>query len=161
MSREETPGLRPILLVLGAMFAFSLMAVFTRGAQANILGVSAWRAIFVALVFAASAVWSEGGPKALKPDAVTLRLGSWLGLALAIASSTFVGGYAFTTVANTIFLHNLAPVAVFPLAYWLYQERPGSAAIWRCPRCCFKADPLCPTLAWAALLPQAPSGLEP
>jgi len=111
------------------MFAFSLMALFTRGSQANILGVSAWRAIFVAVVFAVSVVWSEGGTKALKPDAVTLRLGSWLGLALAVASSTFVGGYAFTTVANTIFLHNLAPIAVFPLAYWLYKERPGGAAL--------------------------------
>jgi membrane protease subunit HflK len=129
LSTEETPGLRPILLVLGAMFAFSLMALFTRGAQANILGVAAWRAIFVAVVFGASAVMSEGGVQALKPDAVTLRLGGWLGLALAIASSTFVGGYAFTTVANTIFLHNLAPVAVFPLAFWLYKERPGSAAV--------------------------------
>ena len=83
---------------------------------ANFKPVSAWRAIFVAVVFAVSAVWSEGGTKALKPDAVTLRLGSWLGLALAVASSTFVGGYAFTTVANTIFLHNLAPIAVFPFS---------------------------------------------
>jgi len=129
LSTEETPGLRPILLVLGAMFAFSLMALFTRGAQTNILGMSAWRAIFVAIVFAASAIASEGGVQALKPEPVTLRLGAWLGLALAVASSTFVGGYAFTTVANTIFLHNLAPIAVFPLAYWLYKERPGGAAI--------------------------------
>ena len=42
---NETLKLRPILLVLAAMFAFSLMVVFTRGAQANILGVAAWRAI--------------------------------------------------------------------------------------------------------------------
>ncbi|MGB0638574.1 MAG: SPFH domain-containing protein, partial [Myxococcota bacterium] len=26
-------------------------------------------------------------------------------------------------------LHNLAPVAAFPLAWWLYQERPGAAAM--------------------------------
>ena len=31
--------------------------------------------------------------------------------------------------ANTIFLHNLAPVFVFPLAWWLFQERAGSAAV--------------------------------
>ena len=126
---NETLKLRPILLVLAAMFAFSLMVVFTRGAQANILGVAAWRAIIVAIVFAISTVVREGDVAALKPDGVTLRLGTWLGLALAVASSTFVGGYAFTTVANTIFLHNLAPVMVFPLAYWLFKERSGAAAV--------------------------------
>ena len=129
MTREEAPELRSILLVLAAMFAFSLMAVFTRGAQANILGVAAWRAIIVAVVLAISAIATEGGTKALKPDAVTLKLGAWLGLALAIASSTFVGGYALTTVANTIFLHNLAPLLVFPLAWWLFKERAGAASV--------------------------------
>jgi len=129
MTREEAPELRSILLVLAAMFAFSLMAVFTRGAQANILGVAAWRAIIVAAVFAISAIATEGGTSALKPDAVTLKLGAWLGLALAIASSTFVGGYALTTVANTIFLHNLAPLMVFPLAWWLFKERAGAASV--------------------------------
>jgi modulator of FtsH protease HflK len=129
MSSEETPKLRPILLVLAAMFAFSLMAVFTRGAQAPILGVAAWRAIFVAVVFGLFAFAREGGAEALKPDAQTLKLGGWLGLALAVASSTFVGGYAFTTVANTIFLHNLAPVMVFPLAFWLFKERSGAGAV--------------------------------
>mgnify|MGYP004321797083 CR=1 FL=1 len=59
MSRDEAPALRPVLLVIGAMFAFSLMVVFTRAADANILGVAAWRAIVVALVFAASAVVRE------------------------------------------------------------------------------------------------------
>ena len=78
---DESPKLRPILLVLAAMFAFSLMVVFTRGAQANILGVAAWRAIIVAIVFAISTVLREGGVSALKPDGVTLRLGLWLGLA--------------------------------------------------------------------------------
>lgn len=129
MTREEAPELRSILLVLAAMFAFSLMVVFTRGAQANILGVAAWRAIIVAAVFAISAVATEGGTSALKPDAMTLKLGAWLGLALAIASSTFVGGYALTTVANTIFLHNLAPLMVFPLAWWLFKERAGAASV--------------------------------
>ena len=37
-------SLRPQLLVLGAMFAFSLMAVFTRGADAGFLGIALWRA---------------------------------------------------------------------------------------------------------------------
>lgn len=129
MSRDEAPALRPVLLVIGAMFAFSLMVVFTRAADANILGVAAWRAIVVALVFAASAAVREGGVGALRPDPTTLKLGTWLGIALAVASSTFVGAYALTTAANTIFLHNLAPVFVFPLAWWLFQERAGSAAV--------------------------------
>lgn len=129
MSSDASPGLRQVLLILAAMFAFSLMAFFTRGAQAHILGVSAWRAVFVAVVFAVSAVAMEGGVAALKPDKTTMRLGSWLGVALAVASSTFVGGYALTTVANTIFLHNLAPVVVFPLAWWLTKERPQSGAL--------------------------------
>ena len=73
LSTEETPGLRPILLVLGAMFAFSLMAVFTRGAQANILGVAAWRAIIVAVVFAISAIATEGGTTTMTTTTRTSR----------------------------------------------------------------------------------------
>jgi membrane protease subunit HflK len=129
MSSDESPGLRQVLMVLAAMFAFSLMAFFTRGAQAHILGVAAWRAVFVAVIFAISTVAVEGGVQALRPEKTTLRLGAWLGVALAIASSTFVGGYALTTVANTIFLHNMAPVVVFPLAWWLYKERPQGGAL--------------------------------
>ena len=110
------------------MFCFALMAVFTRGADAPILTISAWRALIVALVFGVWAFWVEG-PSSLTPDKKTLRLGAWYGVALAVASSTFVGGYALTTVANTIFLHNLAPAVAFPLAWWLFKERPSGATI--------------------------------
>ena len=117
-------------LVLGAMFLFSLMALFTRRAEAPFLTIAAWRALLVALVFG---VWTVArSPErlaALRPDRTTLRWGVIYGLLLAVASSTFVGGYAFTTVANTIFLHNLAPVAAFPLAWWLFREKPASAAL--------------------------------
>ncbi len=117
-------------LVLGAMFAFSLMALFTRQAEAPFLTIAAWRAVLVALVFG---VWtvlaSPARVAALKPDRPTLKWGVVYGLVLALASSTFVGGYAFTTVANTIFLHNLAPVAAFPLAFWLFREKPSSNAL--------------------------------
>ena len=34
-----------------------------------------------------------------------------------------------TTVANTIFLHNLAPVMAFPLAWWMYRERLSASAM--------------------------------
>ncbi len=123
------PTRRDLFLVLGAMFAFSLMALFTRAAAASVLGVAAWRAIFVAVVFAAMAAAREGPAVLTRPTRDTVRLGSVLGVALALASSTFVGGYAFTTVANTIFLHNLAPVVVFPLAWWMFREKPSPAAV--------------------------------
>ena len=128
-SESHPPTRRDLLLVLGAMFAFSLMALFTRAAAASVLGVAAWRAIFVAAVFAAMAALREGPQVLTRPTRDTVRLGSFLGVALAIASSTFVGGYAFTTVANTIFLHNLAPVVVFPLAWWMFREKPSPAAV--------------------------------
>ncbi len=117
------------LLALGAFFAFSLMPVFTRGAHAPIVTVAAWRAVIVALVFGIWAVAAEGGVRALRPAPRTLKLGVWYGLALALASSTFVAGYALTTAANTIFLHNLAPVAAFPLAWWAFKERPSASAM--------------------------------
>jgi len=116
-------------LVIGAFFAFSLMPLFTRGADAPILAIAAWRAVLVAVVFAGWAAASEGGLAALKPDRETLKLGVGYGLAQALASATFVGGYALTTVANTIFLHNLAPAMVFPLAWWAFRERPSPAAL--------------------------------
>ncbi len=132
------PG-RDYAYVLAATFAFALMAVFTRGADAPILTVAAWRAVFVAVVFA---VWTvvaaraSGAPEAadtplggLIPDRATLRLGAIYGVALAVASSTFVGGYALTTVANTIFFHSLSPLAVFPLAWWMFREQPSPRAL--------------------------------
>ncbi len=125
----NTPTRRDLLLVLGAMFAFSMMALFTRAAAASVLGVAAWRAIFVAVVFAGMAAWRDGPATLAKPERGTLKLSAALGVALAIASSTFVGGYAFTTVANTIFLHNLAPVVVFPLAWWMFMEKPLPGAV--------------------------------
>lgn len=120
---------RPVLLVLAAMAAFGMMALFTREANAPVLTVAAWRAILVAVAFGVWAYAREGGASALRPDRKTLRLAVPYGIALAVASSTFVGGYAMTTVANTIFLHNLAPVVVFPLAWWLHKERPDASAI--------------------------------
>lgn len=112
------------------MFLFSLMALFTRRAEAPFLTVAAWRALLVALVFGG---WTVArAPErfaALKPDRTTLGWGVIYGLLLALASSTFVGGYAFTTVANTIFLHNLAPVVAFPLAWWLFREKLAASAL--------------------------------
>jgi membrane protease subunit HflK len=117
-------------LVLGAMFLFSLMALFTRQANAPFLTIAAWRALLVALVFGGWTVArSPDRFAALRPDRTTLKWGVIYGLLLALASSTFVGGYAFTTVANTIFLHNLAPLAAFPLAWWLFQERPNASSL--------------------------------
>jgi membrane protease subunit HflK len=120
---------RPVLLAIAAFFAFALMPIFTRGAQAHILAIAAWRAVLVAVIFGIWTMAKEGGPKALLPDKITLKLGTAYGLALALASSTFVGGYAFTTVANTIFLHNLAPIMAFPLAWWMYKERLSASAM--------------------------------
>lgn len=119
---------RSLLLVVGAMAAFSLMAVFTRSAGASVFTVAAWRAIFVALVFGAWMLFRTG-PASFKVDRETLVISGWMGLALAVASATFVAGYAYTTVANTIFLHNLAPVAVFPLAWWMFREKPAPVVL--------------------------------
>ena len=119
---------RAAALVLGAMLAFSFMPVFARAAAAPVLGVSAWRAFFVFLSFALAAALREGSA-ARRPSPETLRLGLMLGVAQALASATFIGGYALTTVANTIFLHNLAPIVVFPLAYLAFKERPRGAAL--------------------------------
>lgn len=117
------------MLALGAFFAFSLMPVFTRAADAPVITIAAWRAVLVALVFGLWAFWKEGGRSALVPQGAMLRLGVVYGLALALASSTFVAGYAFTTAANTIFLHNLAPAVTFPLAWWAFREKPTATAL--------------------------------
>jgi regulator of protease activity HflC (stomatin/prohibitin superfamily)/drug/metabolite transporter (DMT)-like permease len=120
---------RSVLLVLGAMFAFAMMALFSREANAPVLTIAAWRAILVAAVFAVWAFYREGGLSALRPTGKMLRIGVPYGLFLGLASSTFVGGYAFTTVSNTIFFHNLAPVVAFPLAWRMFAEKPEEGAL--------------------------------
>jgi membrane protease subunit HflK len=124
---------RDYALIVAATFAFALMAVFTRGAAAPILTVAAWRAVFVALVFGGWTLATRGSSAVpiatVLADRATLKLGVLYGVALAVASSTFVGGYALTTVANTIFFHSLSPLAVFPLAWWLFREQPSPRAL--------------------------------
>jgi len=123
-----TAPTRSILLVVGAMAAFSLMALFTREADASVFTVAAWRGIFVTVAFGLWMVVKDG-PRSFRVDAPTLRISAIMGVALAVASATFVAGYVYTTVANTIFLHNLAPMVVFPLAWWAFRERPGAAVL--------------------------------
>ena len=118
------PTLAPLALVVGAFLAFSFMPIFARESGAPVLAMAAWRAVTVAALFGLWTAASKERLVALRMDRRSLRLAVTYGLALALASSTFVGGYALTTVANTVFLHNLAPVAAFPLAWWLFRERP-------------------------------------
>ena len=177
---------KSIIYVLLAMFAFAMMALFTREANADVLTIATWRAILVAVLFGIGALTqgklrlsaqnedatdkneklsskaqspvcesagdsaqqegpavSEDGDQSLKTSIDSepsppyfedlsklgllskqhLRVSIPYGLFLALASSTFVGGYAFTTIANTIFLHNLAPLFAIPLVFWLFSDR--------------------------------------
>ncbi len=123
-----TGSRRGVLLVVGAMAAFSLMPVFSRAADTSVYTMAAWRAVFVAMGFGLWVLVRQG-PAAFKVDRETLKISGLMGTALAVASATFVAGYVFTTVANTIFLHNLAPVVVFPLAWWAFREKPGASVL--------------------------------
>ncbi len=115
--------------ILGACLAFALMPLCTRQAQADFLSLAAWRAVVVALGFAGASLAEGGGLKSLRLSPEAWKLSLVYGLALGAASSTFVGGYALTTVANAVFLHSLAPLAVFPLAFWAFREKPSPAAL--------------------------------
>ena len=105
---------RATRFIVLAMFGFGLMALFTREANAPIVTIATWRAILVAAVFGVWALIVEGPDKVLRPSKTQFQIGIPYGLFLALASATFVGGYALTTVANTIFFHNLAPIIAFP-----------------------------------------------
>jgi drug/metabolite transporter (DMT)-like permease/regulator of protease activity HflC (stomatin/prohibitin superfamily) len=120
---------RSVILILLAMFGFGLMAFFTREANAPIVTIATWRAVLVAVVFGIWAMLTEGGERLIRPSKEQLRIGVPYGLFLALASSTFVGGYALTTVANTIFFHNLAPIIAFPLAVKLLKEKTDNSAV--------------------------------
>ena len=158
---------RSIIYVLLAMFAFAMMALFTREANADVLTIATWRAILVAVIFGLGAFTqgelrfftekeskpsdldetNESSPEKSEqkkleqeksyPDLSQkglfskehLKISIPYGLFLGVASSTFVGGYAFTTVANTIFLHNLAPMFAIPLVFWMFSERTNSNVI--------------------------------
>lgn len=195
---------KSIIYVLLAMFAFAMMALFTREANADVLTIATWRAILVAMLFGLGAITqgelrfftskngkdddeddggqqqhpsstthegaelleavqadtpvtptnveqqsvgindNEGGQDSINSDTPPrfadlsalgllspehLRVSIPYGLFLALASSTFVGGYAFTTIANTIFLHNLAPLFAIPLVFWLFRERTSANVI--------------------------------
>ncbi len=119
---------REVLLLFGAALSFALMAPFTRASGEPALTVSAWRAVFVAFSFGIWAVSTGGVQSLLLPRAELLRAAVYGG-AVALASSTYVGGFTFTTVANTVFFHALAPLFVIPLARWRFGERPTDAAL--------------------------------
>jgi membrane protease subunit HflK len=125
----RVPSLRPSLLIVAAAFCFALMAVFSRNAGGPIVAVAAWRSVVVALSFGIWALASHGPQQFVPRDPKVLRLAALYGLALGFASSTYVGGFALTTVPNTIFLHNLAPAVALPLAWWMFGERPSAATI--------------------------------
>ncbi|MEC7986113.1 MAG: EamA family transporter [Myxococcota bacterium] len=112
---------RPFFYVLIAMLGFGMMALFTREANASVITIATWRAIDVAILFGIAAVWKKDLNNITAPE--SLKISVPYGLFLGLASSTFVGGYAFTTVANTIFLHNLAPLFAIPLALWKFDEK--------------------------------------
>ncbi len=161
--------LRSILYVLIAMFAFAMMGFFTREANADVLTIATWRAIMVAILFGAAALFrrelsfsivekhidqkdpkkenlpenlQEKEQKREQKEETTgeiaklgvfhpeqLKISIPYGLFLALASSTFVGGYALTTIANTIFLHNLAPMFAIPLVWVLFREKTSTSVI--------------------------------
>lgn len=120
---------RAIRFIVLAMLGFGLMALFTREANAPIVTIATWRAILVALVFGIWTVVVEGTENVLRPSKAQLQIGIPYGLFLALASATFVGGYALTTVANTIFFHNIAPIIAFPLAKKILDEKTDGNAI--------------------------------
>ena len=120
---------RATRFIVLAMFGFGLMALFTREANAPIVTIATWRAILVAAVFGVWALIVEGPDKVLRPSKTQFQIGIPYGLFLALASATFVGGYALTTVANTIFFHNLAPIIAFPLAKKVLDEDTDEKAI--------------------------------
>ena len=97
------------------------MALFTREANASVITIATWRAIIVAVIFGVAAFWKKELHNITTKE--HLKISIPYGLFLGLASSTFVGGYAFTTVANTIFLHNLAPLFAIPLALWMFSEK--------------------------------------
>ena len=109
--------------ILGAMALFALMPAFTRAAEADFLSIALYRAAMVAAVFTLDALRRGALPKL--SDRAFWRIAAPYGLCLGVASSCFVGGYALTTVASTVFLHHLAPLVVFPLAHRYLGERAG------------------------------------
>ena len=151
-----------IIAIICAMFAFAMMAYFTRQANTDILTIATWRSILVAILFFVAAFiknellfFSKEDEKDLSsnnesidsyeniPNSNTedknseskdlsqkgifskehLKISIPYGIFLGVASSTFVGGYALTTIANTIFLHNLAVLFTIPLLYWKLSEK--------------------------------------
>ena len=109
--------------ILGAMFLFGLMPAFTRAAGTDFLSVALYRALMVAGLFSLDA--ARRGVLPSFRDREFWRVALPYGLCLGVASASFVGGYALTTVASTVFLHHLAPLIVFPVAHRYLGERAG------------------------------------
>ena len=151
-----------IIAIICAMFAFAMMAYFTRQANTDILTIATWRAMLVSILFFVAAFINKellffsntkdkdenkdennnkidiennaidvnSIPKDLSQMGLFsnehLKISIPYGIFLGVASSTFVGGYALTTIANTIFLHNLAILFTIPLLYWKLSEKTNS-----------------------------------
>lgn len=112
-----------VLLVLSGVCCWSLGGVLVRLTE----GIDAWQIIFYRslVLLAIMSLWIARIYGVRSFDA--LREGGWLavsaGLAVALASLTFILALFYTTIAQTLFMAGIAPFSAAMLAWWLLGER--------------------------------------
>lgn len=100
-----------IVLLIVAMFFFSFIGVFSRLTQKDPFSVSFYRALFTMSIFWGIYLWK--GADKIRMTRDVSRVIIPYGLSIGATILTFICGYLYTTMANTILLHYLMPVYVF------------------------------------------------
>ena len=126
--------IRAAALLTAAMFFFSFIGVFSRLSGKDPFSVSFYRAVFSMSVFfflclglrRRSSGREEGfweRVKNLKLRRDTARVIIPYGFSVGVTILTFICGYLYTTMSNTILLHYLMPIYVFAGSFSVTGER--------------------------------------
>lgn len=124
--------IRAAAFLTAAMFFFSFIGVFSRLSGKDPFSVSFYRAVFSMAIFFSLYLGrrkqSSGGGlgrlvKDLRLTRERARVIIPYGLSVGITILTFICGYLYTTLSNTILLHYLMPVFVFMGSFSVTGER--------------------------------------
>lgn len=113
---------RAVILLIIAMFFFSFIGVFSRLSGKDPFSVSFYRSLFSMAIFFCM-YFGIYKIKSIRLSKDRARIIIPYGISVGVTILTFICGYLYTTMANTILLHYLMPVFVLLGSRYITGEK--------------------------------------